>query len=337
MRIAYLASWRTGNGIYRGMGPMQSLRAYRGHDVVELEHDEAAPAPLAQVRDVEVLHIHRFCEDRPLALAREAKAHGAAVVWDNDDDIGAIPKSSALRKQFAGYAWNRRLQSMQRLFRFTDLVTTPSEPLAERMRAHGAPRVEVIENYVQDHFLETERQPHEGVTIGWVAGLEHQVDVERLPIRDALQRLLDERPDVRVMTVGLGLGLRGERYLQHDAVVLIELCDWIAQFDIGIAPLADVDFNRARSNIKLKEYASVGVPWLASPIGPYAGLGEKQGGRLVADDRWHEQLTRLIDKPRERRKLAKRARKWAAAESLAKNVHVWERTFAELVEQRKAA
>ena len=49
--------------------------------------------------------------------------------------------------------------------------------------------------------------------------------------------------------------------------------------------------NRARSNIKLKEYAAAGACWLASPIGPYVGLGEKQGGRLVA-----------------RRRLARRAR-----------------------------
>ena len=64
--------------------------------------------------------------------------------------------------------------------------------------------------------------------------------------------------------------------------------------------------------MKLKEYAAAGVPWLASPIGPYAGLGEQQGGRLVADDRWYEELVRLIEKPRERRKLAKRGAKWVA-------------------------
>ncbi|MCX6521415.1 MAG: hypothetical protein NTZ21_12190, partial [Actinobacteria bacterium] len=28
-------------------------------------------------------------------------------------------------------------------------------------------------------------------------------------------------------------------------------------------------------------HAAAGTPWLASPIGPYAGMGEAQGGRLV--------------------------------------------------------
>jgi glycosyltransferase involved in cell wall biosynthesis len=337
VRIAFLANHRSGNGIYRGIGPMRSLGAYRGHDVRELPSDDRAPLPVADVRDVDVLHVHRYSEDRALTLAREAKEHGAVVVWDNDDDIGAIPRATATHKRHGGYAWHRRLQGMQRMFRTTDLVTTPSATLAERLREQGAPRTEVIENYLQDHFLETARDPHDGVTIGWVAGLEHQVDVERVPVRDALQRLLDERPDVHVTTLGLGLGLRGERYRHVDGVPLIKLCDSIAQFDIGIAPLSDHPFNLARSNVKLKEYASLGAPWLASPIGPYAGMGEKQGGRLVADERWHEELTRLIDKPRERGKLAKRARKWAEGETLARNVHRWEALLADAVERARAA
>jgi glycosyltransferase involved in cell wall biosynthesis len=337
VRIAFLANHRSGNGIYRGIGPMRSLGAYRGHHVRELPSDEGAPAPVESVREIDVLHIHRYSEARALTLAREAKEHGAIVVWDNDDDIGAIPRSSATHKRHGGYAWHRRLQDIQRIFRLADLVTTPSPTLAERLREHGAPRTEVIENYLQDHFLEAARSSHDGVTIGWVAGLEHQVDVERLPIRETLQRLLDERPDVHVFTLGLGLGLRSARYRHSDGVPLIKLCDSIAQFDIGIAPISDHPFNRARSNVKVKEYASLGVPWLASPIGPYAGIGEKQGGRLVPDDRWYEELSRLIDTERERRKLAKRARKWAEGETLAKNVQRWEMLLADAIERARAA
>jgi hypothetical protein len=69
------------------------------------------------------------------------------------------------------------------------------------------------------------------------------------------------------------------------------------------------------------------VPWLASPIGPYAGLGERQGGRLVTDDHWFEQLDALVRGDRARRKLAKRAQRWGRSQLLSRNVQCWERAF----------
>jgi glycosyltransferase involved in cell wall biosynthesis len=336
MRIAYLARPRNGNGFYRGIGPMTALAQLRGHQVRELPIEGRGSGVTPDLRGVDVLHVHRFCEERAVRFARAAKEAGAAVVWDNDDDHGSTPRGVAYEREWTGFAWDRRLVAMRRMFRFTDLVTTTTERLADQLRDHGAPRTEVIENYIPDHFMHPDRRSHAGVVIGWVAGLEHAADVARLPIREVLQRLLDERADLHVISLGLSLGLTSPRYHHIPGVEILELGASIIDFDIAIAPLADIDFNRSRSNVKLKEYAAVGIPWLASPIGPYAGMGEKQGGRLVADDRWHEQLTRLIEKPRERRKLAKRARKWAAGESLSKNVDRWEAALAGAVERVRA-
>jgi hypothetical protein len=336
VRIAYLAEPITGNGFYRGIGPMTALLQCRGHQVRQLSVDEDRP-PVAEVRDLDVLHIHRFADERTHRLVSEAKAHGAAVVWDNDDDITAVPKGTPAYKHFGGMQGERRLAAMRRIFGEADLVTAPSHGLAERLRAHGARHVEVIENHVPDQFLDVERRPHDGIAIGWTAGLEHQLDVERLPIKAVLERLLDERPDVRVTTIGLGLGIRHERYEVRKKIPLMELTRNTADFDIGIAPIADIELNRARSNIKLKEYAAGGAAWLASPIGPYAGMGEKQGGRLVPDDRWYEELIRLVDKPKDRRKLAKRAAKWVAGQTLTKHVEAWETKLEQAVRRARAA
>jgi glycosyltransferase involved in cell wall biosynthesis len=337
VRIAYLARPRNGNGFYRGIGPMVALAQVRGHQVRELPIEDRRGTPPPDVRDIDVLHVHRFCEDRAVRLARAAKEAGAAVMWDNDDDHGSTPRGVAYEREWTGFAWDRRLVAMKRMFRFTDLVTTTTPRLAEQLRSHGAPHVEVIQNYIPDHFMHPDRRSHAGVVIGWVAGLEHAADVTRLPIRETLQRLLDERSDVRVVSFGLSLGLHSARYHHIPGVEILELGASIIDFDIAIAPLADIDFNHSRSNVKLKEYAAVGIPWLASPIGPYAGMGEKQGGRLVPDDRWYEELSRLIDKPRERRKLAKRARKWAAGEALSKNAYRWEAALTAAIERSRAA
>jgi glycosyltransferase involved in cell wall biosynthesis len=335
MRIAYVADPSSGNGFYRGIGPMTALQQFRGHQVRAVPINGGDPQ-LAAVHDVDVLHVHRYGEDGAVRLAREAKAHGAAVVWDNDDDIGSVPKGTPGYRKQGGMMWEKRLAGMRKIFALADLVTAPSRGLVERLREYGAPHAQVVENHVPDQFVVRSRPPREGVTIGWIAGLEHQLDVERIPVREVLQRLLDERPDVRVTSFGLGLGLRGERYRHVDVVPLLELTRAAATFDVGIAPLSDLAMNRARSNVKLKEYAAAGATWLASPVGPYVGHGEKQGGRLVADDGWHDALSQLLDKPRERAKLTKRAGKWVAGETLSKHARTWEARFEEAVARARA-
>ena len=94
----------------------------------------------------------------------------------------------------------------------------------------------------------------------------------------------------------------------------------IAGFDVAIAPLIDKPGNDTRSDIKLKEYAIAGVPWLASPYGPYVDYGEEQGGWLVEDDQWSDALNALISDGKTRKKLAKRGQKWAKDQTLERNV-----------------
>lgn len=46
-----------------------------------------------------------------------------------------------------------------------------------------------------------------------------------------------------------------------------QLFRYISKFDVGISPLVDHAFNRAKSAFKMKQYFACGVPVLASPVG----------------------------------------------------------------------
>jgi glycosyltransferase involved in cell wall biosynthesis len=196
--------------------------------------------------------------------------------------------------------------------------------------------VRVLENYVRGVRPRNppKGQPH--VIVGWVAHVEHQTDVERLGLRAPLQRLLDRHPHVHLVSVGCGLGLESDRYHHVKRLPFEELPPLVTTFDVGIAPIADTAFNRSRSSIKVKEYAAMGVPWLASPIGPYATLGKAQGGRLVADDRWYEEIERLVLDERGRRKLAKQSAKWARSQTIDANAHHWEAVLGEAAERARS-
>jgi glycosyltransferase involved in cell wall biosynthesis len=334
MRIAFVSEPESPNAWYRSIGPMVALMRCHGHEIRQV----VKPGDrwlVELVNGCDVLHVHRKHDERALKLIRHAKESGMAVVWDNDDDFSAVPKGTAAYKRFGGVAGERVQVALRRIVGLADVVTTPSARIAALYRELGAPDVRVIENYVRDEALQVPpRANGAGLTIGWLAGIEHHLDVERLPIGDAVARLLAAHPDVRVVTIGAGLGVRHERYEHVRQVDFFDLLGHMASWDVGIAPLADIPLNRARSNVKVKEYAALGMPWLASPVGPYAGLGEKQGGLLVPDDGWHEALERIVVKDRERRKLAKRARRWGGDQAIAANVHHWEAVLSDALNRR---
>ena len=332
LRIAFIANPEAPGGWYRGIGPMLALAA-RGHEIVQVWRPQHGIRG-ELIAGCEVLHVYRVHDDDILQLARHAKQRGIALVYDNDDDMRAVPRNNAAARDYGGFAGDRALREIRRLVQMADLATAPNQLVVDRLREYGAERAQLIENYVPDAALSASA-PSNGdlVVAGWLAGSEHHLDVERLPLREQLGRALDEHPQLVVETIGVRIGLRHDRYRHVERVDFLELPPKLAEYDVGLAPIADIPFNRARSNIKVKEYAALGRPWLASPVGPYADLGEKQGGRLVPDDEWAEALGRIVAKPRERGKLAKRARKWGRGQSVSANVGLWEDALADAIKR----
>jgi len=331
MRIGVLRDTTIVNSLYRVVIPMDALER-RGHEIVaDAKSDTAFDVRALQRCDV--VYVHRYWDPPMVKLLSQLRRAGVAIWWDNDDDISAVPRGSLMYKKVGGARGAAIVAGMKRAMQLADLVTTPSAVLAERYRASGASRVDVLENCIPDHFPDAASRPRKGrdVVIGWTAGLEHELDRDALDLVETLTRLLDAHPGVQVVATGLNLGLRHDRYRHVPRVNLGELAEHNATYDVGIAPLADIAMNQARSNVKVKEYASAGVPWLASPVGPYLGLGEREGGRLVPDDRWFEELERMVVDERGRRGLAKRATKWGKSTTIGRNVDAWEAALQDVV------
>jgi len=338
MRLGFIAEPRAPNSNYRAIFAMRALERL-GHEVLwpaQLERDVA----LGDLLTCDLVHCFRRL-DRSSDLKQLAQ-RGVAISFDNDDDFGAadIVKDPSGKLQVGSAARlgnTRRFTEILRLARFADLATTPSRVLAEKYRAAGAGHVAVIENRLDsaiDGF--GVRAAHAGVVVGWMAGSEHERDLPLLPIVDVLAQLLDRHAQLRVVTVGLRLPLRSERYEFRPKVPFGHLLGAMADFDIGIAPLADTPFNHARSDIKLKEYASVGAAWLASPVGAYRDTGGGEGGRLVGDDEWFDALDGLIRGGLRRRRLSRQALRWAHAQTIDRFAARWEEEFSLAIERAQA-
>ena len=320
------------NAFYRCYLPMATL-IERGHEVVEVLQERGTPLPVERLLDCDLVHIHRLmlAEDDDDCVAR-LRAAGVAVSCDDDDNVAAAPPElGPLVREGTLARAQRDFERLLALAPQMDLFTTPSDAIADAFEQAGARRVEVIDNYLPGSFNRVEPRGHEGLVIGWHAAAEHQLDVDALGLDRTLGRILDAHPHVRVVTLGIDLGLDHERCSREDFVPIGELTRRLADFDVGIVPLVDTPFNRGRSNVKAREYAAAGVPWLASPVGSYRHLGEDEGGRLVEDDGWFDALDRLVRSRRERARQAKRAKAWARRETIWNMSDVWEQAFLDAV------
>lgn len=319
------------NANYRAIEPMRSMER-RGHSVVWPDDAHGRP-DLRRLTGCDVVHVYRCFQGDMSRVWSELARSGTAIVWDNDDDFLAVPQGSPNYKKFSGLRGHRTFSATLKVARLARAVTTTTELLAEKYRHAGIERVEVIGNYLPPQAVRRRARRHDGVVIGWVAGMEHRSDAEALGIAASLKRLLAAHPQVSVECIGVDLRLP-ERYRHDEHVHFNDLPTRIGGWDIGIAPLADVPFNRTRSDIKLKEYAASGVPWLASPVGPYQTLGESQGGRLVPNDGWFEALDALVTGHRQRRRLARKGRSWAKRQTIDAVAKRWEHLLTSAVAER---
>jgi glycosyltransferase involved in cell wall biosynthesis len=314
---------------YRINYPLQILRG-AGHETIWPDREGNTPIPTLRTCDAVI--VYRRCGpniDRALSTLRD---EGVAIVWDNDDDLYSMPKARANRRATGVRVSNQRLFAMMiRTARIAHAVTLTNPTLEDVFTRAGVQRITVLPNMLPN-AEQRPRTRHEGLTIGWIAGWEHHPDAMGLRIPDVLRRLMAEHPHVNVTCVGVDLGLR-ERYAHARSVHFDKLIPLMGEFDIGLAPLLDTPFNRSRSDIKVKEYAASAVPWLASAAGPYLGLGEDQGGRLVQDGEWYEALDALIRDAGARERLARRGREWAATQTMATMVPAYETVIADAVER----
>lgn len=334
MRIASLVPEHTIESIYRSIVPMQAL-AHRGHSV-HIEERNVVQNP-ATLLDYDAVHVMRLPHPAYVRLTRELQRRGIGVVWDNDDQRIALLREAVRAPGQEGMVAQHFFTALRTISRSADVVTTPSEDLARLHAEDSGREVRIVPNYLPPTFKRPQRMmPHEGVHVGWVAMPTHAESFEALGIRATLQRMLERHAHLTISGVGLDLGLESRRYTHAPGIPYGELPPALAEIDIAIAPLTETEVNRARSDVKLKEYAAAGTAWLASPIGPYASLGEQQGGRLVADGDWAAAIEALMNDADARRVLGQRGIRWAAGETIEAHVDVWEGIFEDAVAHARA-
>lgn len=173
-------------------------------------------------------------------------------------------------------------------------------------RVHLVPSAIKLENYHYRH-PEAAEAP---ITFGWIGnGAHYQDDLIGL-LKEPLAVIASRIP-VRFKLVGAcGVKKLHEVFENIPGLeaVLVDSIDWgdpravreaVAEFDVGLYPLLDNEFNFYKCGFKLLEYAALGIPFVVSKVSANSSLmASGLNGFVVSNENeWISAMWKLANNP----------------------------------------
>jgi glycosyltransferase involved in cell wall biosynthesis len=321
-RILYVVEDMWGCAWYRAHVPGTELMR-RGHEVVL--HDRIH-GPSLEMSDVVIFQ--RPSLPNSIKAVEYARNAGKLVVVDIDDDLWNIHTSNPA---FASWNGTGCLEVLQDCMSAANLVTVATQDLVSVARPIN-PNVRVIPNMLPAEHWPSERVRRDGkerLVVGWAGSPSHAIDLVELT--GTVETLLESYPHVEVAIAGMrNVPFKPHKRLRFiDPVMIEQYPSILAQFDIGMIPLADGRFNRCKSDLKFLEYSMIGIPSVASKVGPYEGSVEHGVNGFLARNAkdWLKHLRRLVEDAALRDSIGQAAREFAERRTIQDNIGLWEKAF----------
>jgi glycosyltransferase involved in cell wall biosynthesis len=258
----------------------------------------------------DIIVIHSILFGPILTEVNHWLAHNKIVVVDFDEAYNLIPPGND-RHLFWHHGQINRNEIL------ADMIVPP--PLAQfktglqKVHAAIAPSqrladdwsqytdVHYLPNYIDlDYYENVLSKPDDEIIVGWGGEPAFTRAFSASGVAQALQRVCQARPAVKVMICGGDLDIEDQLCLPPEQLIhqaWVPYDEWgclLSRFDIGIAPLCG-SYDDRRSWIRVLEYMVMKIPWVASDGPAYRDL--KQYGILVDNNPevWEQALLELID------------------------------------------
>lgn len=325
MKIRFWKADDTGCGYYRCELVAAALQD-RGHDAA------ASTVMADDWLDADVIVGQRVCMPAPTQRWQELarRANRPMLVYEIDDDLFDVDPSN--KPAWGLFSRPEIGANLRANIAVADAVTCTTIPLAERLLAMN-PNVHVVANFIPAWLLDLPEPAHDPrtVTIGWGGGASHAMDwADAAP---QVARFIGHHDHAELHVMGWHPPELRRWVFPHQR----RHTEWIASvpdylraidFHIGLAPLRAHTFNAAKSHIKALELAALGIPCVASDVGPYPDFIEHgtTGFLIRYPHAWPRYLRELLD-PGLRAKFGAAARAKAAKHTIESNIELWEKAL----------
>ena len=249
--------------------------------------------------DVDVIVMQRITERHIADSISFFRAAGTAVVMDIDDHFQHVPPAHVMHS-FLDPRRNphSNWRHFKRACAESDLVVHSTPDLRVYANAHG--RSYLLRNYVPERYLSIKVDEHKQLAVGWGGTTTiHPGDLE--VTGGGVGQAVDD-VGAEFINVGNGDGVRKLVGLKNEPIVtgIVPFDRYpreVARFDVGIAPLHDSVFSRAKTPLKALEYSALGVAWVGSRLPEYEWLQAEIGAGQLCNPRardWYRAVRRLL-------------------------------------------
>lgn len=262
------------------------------------------------------------------------------IIIDSDDNVRHVrPSNPGYQGYYPGSEnihWNKI--GSTKVF---DAMTVSTEDLYDFHKKEN-PKIYILPNNLD--VVEWNKQPRtvwdDGfVSIGFIGSAAHGegIKIIKKPVLDILKKYPYTKFLVTHIYASYFTDYPEEIKKRVEFIPWIKLKEWPASvkklgIDIGLAPLADNMFNRAKSNLRWMEYALAHMTPIVSPVKPYLCVQDDITGILAREQKdWFNAMERLVFDRQFRLELTDRAFvEICTRYNIDRNISLWDDTYKEI-------
>ena len=274
-------------------------------------------------------------------ILKKAKKHKIKIVYESDDDFLDINPANPSYNYILG-----NFDNIKKLVNNSDQIVVSTRELKNRFTKLGIDNVEIIKNYYVNSYLPLKPFTYRGdeiIKIGYFGTLTHDNDLELIHNVILILKHNFSKKGVKIYFEVAGASIDENsdwfsiKKIPYYPMSMNTFYDWLsknADWDIGIIPLVNTEFNQCKSELKYIEFAALGIPVVASDMNVYNEAIEDNVTGFLAntEDEWVEKITELIEDASLRNAFVNNARKDILENyNLNSRLNQWEDIFKRLL------